>query len=142
MLKHQICGDISRVMVIKGCDEVCGKKRGVRSNGDTWWWNEDVKETVLRKKDAHNVMCQNKTEENKRRHKSMKNKAKKAVYKKTNSKEVEGGRCMRGSDGKLCFSEKERGKVWKDYMERTMNEVMFVIIMRRKCSRRSRSLCK
>ena len=29
---------------------------------------------------------------------------------------------MRGSDGKLCFSEKERGKVWKGYMERTMNE--------------------
>ena len=29
---------------------------------------------------------------------------------------------MRGSDGKLCFSEKERGNVWKDYMERIMNE--------------------
>ena len=29
---------------------------------------------------------------------------------------------MRGSDGKLCFSEKERGKVLKDYMERIMNE--------------------
>ena len=40
----------------------------------------------------------------------------------TDSKEVEGGRCMRGSDGKLCFTEKERGKVWKDYMERIVNE--------------------
>ena len=44
-----------------------------------------------------------------------------------NSKEVERercmrGRCKRGSDGKLCFSEKERGKVRKDYMERIMNE--------------------
>ena len=29
---------------------------------------------------------------------------------------------MRGSDGKLCLIEKERGKVWKDYMERIMNE--------------------
>ena len=29
---------------------------------------------------------------------------------------------MRGSDGKLCFIEKERGKVWKGYMERIMNE--------------------
>ena len=29
---------------------------------------------------------------------------------------------MRGSDGKLCLSEKERGKVWKDYMERIMND--------------------
>ena len=29
---------------------------------------------------------------------------------------------MRGSDGKLCFSEKERDKVRKDYIERIMNE--------------------
>ena len=27
-----------------------------------------------------------------------------------------GGRCMKGSDGKLCFS-KERGKVWRDYLK-------------------------
>ena len=41
---------------------------------------------------------------------------------KTDSKEVEDGRCLRGSDGKLlCFSEKERDKVWKDYMDRIMN---------------------
>ena len=29
---------------------------------------------------------------------------------------------MRGSDGKLCFSEKERHKVWKDYMDWITNE--------------------
>ena len=27
------------------------------------------------------------------------------------SKEVEGGRHMRGSDGKLCYNEKERGSL-------------------------------
>ena len=48
-----------------------------RSKGDTWWWNEEVKEAVSMKKDAHNAMCQNDTEENKRRYKSMTNKAKK-----------------------------------------------------------------
>ena len=41
---------------------------------------------------------------------------------KTDTKEVEGGRCMRGSDGKLCFSDKEKGKARKDYMEGIMNE--------------------
>ena len=41
---------------------------------------------------------------------------------KTDSKEVEGGRCMRGSGGKLCFSERERGKAWKDYVGWIMNE--------------------
>ena len=29
---------------------------------------------------------------------------------------------MSESDGKLCFSEKERSNVWKDYMERIMNK--------------------
>ena len=41
---------------------------------------------------------------------------------KTDSKEVKGGGCMRVSVGKLCFSEKESGKVWKHDMERIMNE--------------------
>ena len=43
---------------------MCGKKRGRRSEGDTWSWNEEVKEAVLKKKDAHKAMCQNNTEEN------------------------------------------------------------------------------
>ena len=29
---------------------------------------------------------------------------------------------MRGSDGKLCFNRKARGRVWKDCMENIMNE--------------------
>ena len=41
---------------------------------------------------------------------------------KTDSKEVEGGRYMRGSDANLCFSEHERGKVWKDCMAMITNE--------------------
>ena len=41
---------------------------------------------------------------------------------KIDSREVDGGRCMRGSGGKLCFSEKERGKFWKDHRNRIMNE--------------------
>ena len=36
---------------------------------------------------------------------------------------------MRGSDGKLYFSEMERGKVWEDYMERIMNGEIIAIIM-------------
>ena len=39
--------------ITKACDEVCGKKRWRRSNRDTWWWNEEVKETVSIKKVAH-----------------------------------------------------------------------------------------
>ena len=40
---------------------MCGKRRG-RSEGDTWWWNEEVKEAVSRKKLEHKAMRQNSTE--------------------------------------------------------------------------------
>ena len=48
---------------------------------------------------------------------------------KTDSKEDEGGRWMIGNDEKLCFSEKDRRKIWKDHMERIMNKKMVGIIM-------------
>ena len=41
---------------------------------------------------------------------------------KKDGKDVERGRCMRGSNGRLNFSEKDRGRVWKEHMERIMNE--------------------
>ena len=57
------------------------EEEGEESKDDTWWWNEEVKEAVSRKIDAHKVMYQNSAEENKRMYKSVKNKAKKAVSK-------------------------------------------------------------
>ena len=46
---------------------MCGKKWEGRSKGDILWWSEEVMEAVLREKEAHEAMCQNSTEENKRR---------------------------------------------------------------------------
>ena len=40
----------------------------------------------------------------------------------TDSKYVEDCKCMRGSDGMLCYSEKEIGIAWKDHAEGMMNE--------------------
>ena len=31
--------------IVKTCDELC-EKRGRRSKGDIWWWNEEVKEEI------------------------------------------------------------------------------------------------
>ena len=41
---------------------------------------------------------------------------------KKDGKDVEGGRCMRGSDGRLNFSEKDRRKVLKEHMKRILND--------------------
>ena len=134
--------------VLKTCDEVCGKKKGRRDQGDTRWWNEDVKEAIARKQDAHKEMRKSGTKANKARYQNMKNRAKKMVAKamkevaerelrglsehpnkvfklvksmKKDGKDVQGGNCMKGSDGRPSFSEKDRGKVWNEHMERIMN---------------------
>ena len=41
---------------------------------------------------------------------------------KKEGKDVEGGRCLRGGDGWLGFSEEDRAKIWKEHMEKIMNE--------------------
>ena len=43
--------------VLKACDEVCGKKKFRRDQGDMWWWNEEVKGTIARKKAAFKELC-------------------------------------------------------------------------------------
>ena len=68
----------SKDWVLKVSDVVHGKKRGRKSKGDSWWWNKVVKAAISQKTDAHMVMYRNGTEENKNRHKSLKNKAKKS----------------------------------------------------------------
>ena len=36
-------------------------------------------------------------------------------------KDINGGGCMKDEDGRLVVSEKDRGKLWKDHMEKIMN---------------------
>ena len=54
------------------CDEMCRRNSFMRSNGDTWWWDEEVDKTISRKKDAHRAMCWNNAEENRNWYKSRK----------------------------------------------------------------------
>ena len=56
-------------------------RRKRRDQGDTWWWNEDVREAIARKKDAHKQMCKTGTEANKARYNNIKNQAKKVEVK-------------------------------------------------------------
>ena len=65
--------------VLQACDEVCGKKKGRKNHGDTWWWNEEVKEAIQQKKAACKKMCKNRSEENKAKYKTIRNRTKKVV---------------------------------------------------------------
>ena len=53
------------------------EEEGKEKKGDTWWRIEEGKEAGSWKTDTHKAMCQDNSEENKRRYKSMTNKTKK-----------------------------------------------------------------
>ena len=39
---------------------------------------------------------------------------------KKDGKDIDGGRCTRGKDGKLGFSKKDRKGIWRNHMEKMM----------------------
>ena len=41
---------------------------------------------------------------------------------KSNGKDIEGGRCMKGKDRRLDFSKKDRKRIWKNHVEEIMNK--------------------
>ena len=135
--------------VLKACDELCGKKKSRRDQGDMWWWNKEVKNTITRKKAAFKELCRFPSEQNKTQYKRIRNQTRKIVaramrmeanqelnnlYQNSNSvfyflrrmkkegKDVEKGRCLRGGEVRLGFIEEYRAKIWKEHMENIMNE--------------------
>ena len=52
---------------------MCRKKKSRRDRGDMWWWNEEVKDTIARKKAAFKELCRFPSEENKIKYKRIKN---------------------------------------------------------------------
>ena len=64
---------------LQACDEVCGKKKGRRNHGDTWWWNQEVREAIQQKKVAYKKMFKSRLEVNKARYNNIKNRTKKVV---------------------------------------------------------------
>ena len=135
--------------VLKACDEMCGKKKSRRNQEGMWWWNEEVKDTIARKKPAFKELCRFPSEENKTRYKRIRNQTRKIfvramrmeanqelnnLYQNSNSvfyflrkmkkegKNVKGGRCLRGRDGRLGFIEEDMTKIWKEHVEKIMNE--------------------
>ena len=38
--------------VLQACDELCGKTKGRGDRGNTWWWNDQVRDAIDWKKKA------------------------------------------------------------------------------------------
>ena len=39
-------------ILLTACDELCGKKKVRKNGGNIWWWNEEVRNAIARKKKA------------------------------------------------------------------------------------------
>ena len=65
--------------VLTACDELCGKKKVRKSGGNKWWWNEEVRNAIARKKEAFKTICKTGLEEHKIFYRKMRNQTKKVI---------------------------------------------------------------
>ena len=135
--------------ILTACDELCGKKKVRKNGGNKWWWNEEVRNAIARKKEAFKMFCKTGLEEHKISNRKMRNQTKKVIAKamkteaekemeelrekpnkifkfvkfmKRDGKDAEGGKWIKGRDGRISFSQEDRRKIWKEHTERIMNE--------------------
>ena len=127
---------------------MCGKTKARGDWGSTWWWNEQVKDAIDRKKKAFKLWCTNRSAENINKYRKARNETKKVIAKamrqeaeeeinvlctkpndvlkfvkfmRKEGRDIDGGGCMKDKDGRLVVREKDRGKLWKENMEMIMN---------------------
>ena len=135
--------------VLTACDELRGKKKVRKNGGNKWWWNEEVRNATARKKEAFKTFFKTGLEEHKMFCRKMRNQTKKVIAKamkteaekemkelrekpnkifkfvkfmKKDGKDVEGGKWIKGRDGIIGFNQEDRCKIWKEHMEKIMNE--------------------
>ena len=134
--------------VLQACDEMCGKTKGRGDQGNTWWWNEQVKDAIDCKKKAFKLWYTNRSMKSKINYRKARNETKKVIAKamkqeaeeemnvrctkpndvfkfvkfmRMEGRDIEGGGCMKDKDGRLVVSEKDCGTLWKERMEKMMN---------------------
>ena len=108
-----------------------------------------MRNAIARKKEAFKMFCKTGLEEHKIFYRKMRNQTKKVIAKamkteadkemeelrekpnkifkfvkfmKRDEKDVEGGKWIKGRDGRIGFSQEDRCKIWKEHMEKIMNE--------------------
>ncbi|KAK3550571.1 hypothetical protein QTP70_000048 [Hemibagrus guttatus] len=132
--------------------KVLGVSSGRRKEDkETWWWNEEVQDSVQRKRLAKKKWDMDRTEENRQEYKELQcrvkrevSKAKQKAYDKLytrldtregqkdlyrlarqrdrDGKDVQQVRVIKDRDGRVLTSEESVQRRWKEYFEELMNE--------------------
>ncbi|KAK3525472.1 hypothetical protein QTP86_032018 [Hemibagrus guttatus] len=132
--------------------EVLGVSSGRRKEDkETWWWNEEVQDSIQRKRLAKKKWNMDRTEENRQEYKELQRRVKREVskakqkaydelYTRLDSREgkkdlyrlarqrdrdgkvVQQVRVIKDRDGRVLTSEESVQRRWKEYFEELMNE--------------------
>jgi hypothetical protein len=136
---------------LKTTEEVCGWTRGPPRHKETWWWNADVSVAVKEKRKCFREWRKTRTTEDRVRYIEARRNARKVVAKAQDVKRVEfvseldseegrrnvfriakqmikerqevvGGSCVNDDQGRLVIDSEGIKGVWKEYMEKLLNE--------------------
>ncbi|KAK3558663.1 hypothetical protein QTP86_023102, partial [Hemibagrus guttatus] len=132
--------------------KVLGVSSGRRKeNKETWWWNEEVQDSIQRKRLAKKKWDMDRTEENRQEYKELQHRVKREVSKvkqkaydelytrldtregekdlyrlarqrDRDGKDVQQVRVIKDRDGRVLTSEESVQRRWKEYFEELMNE--------------------
>ncbi|KAK3567195.1 hypothetical protein QTP86_012679 [Hemibagrus guttatus] len=132
--------------------KVLGVSSGRRKEDkETWWWNEEVQDSIQRKRLAKKKWDMDRTEENRQEYKELQRRVKREVSKAKqkaydelytrldtregekvlyglarqrdrDGKDVQQVRVIKDRDGRVLTSEESVQKRWKEYFEELMNE--------------------
>ncbi|KAK3512090.1 hypothetical protein QTP70_030351, partial [Hemibagrus guttatus] len=117
--------------------KVLGVSSGKRKEDkETWWWNEEVQDSVQRKRLAKKKWDMDRTEENRQEYKELQRRVKREVSKAKqkaydelytrqrdrDGKDVQQVRVIKDRDGRVLTSEESVQRRWKEYFEELMNE--------------------
>ncbi|KAK3573350.1 hypothetical protein QTP86_024040, partial [Hemibagrus guttatus] len=122
-----------------------------REDKETWWWNEEVQDSIQRKRLAKKKWDMDRTEENRQEYKELQHRVKREVSKAKqkaydelytrldtregqkdlyrlarqrdrDEKDVQQVRVIKDRDGRVLTSEESVQRRWKEYFEELMNE--------------------
>ncbi|KAK3563208.1 hypothetical protein QTP86_018266, partial [Hemibagrus guttatus] len=138
-----------RMVVCRMTLMVCKKKR--KEDKETWWWNEEVQDSIQRKRLAKKKWDMDRTEENRQEYKELQRRVKREVSKAKqkaydelytrldtregekdlyrlarqrdrDGKDVQQVRVIKDRDGRVLTSEESVQRRWKENFEELMNE--------------------
>ncbi|KAK3533160.1 hypothetical protein QTP70_012245 [Hemibagrus guttatus] len=147
-LKKEECSEVIRETGRKVLGVSSGRRK---EDKETWWWNEEVQDSIQRKRLAKKKWDMDRTEENRQEYKELQRRVKREVSKAKqkaydelytrldtrdgekdlyrlarqrdrDGKDVQEVRVIKDRDGRVLTSEESVQRRWKEYFEELMNE--------------------